>query len=159
MAIPNIMGWASPVTSMRLSGAVCSGLGRAHIFMSQKHYQTQFKGVLGVGAWPGTLNVDLPEECLDDYRILRVIAGLDEGEVSDWPEPHRIEGFERDGKSFGGATAFRGRISREGGAQEDCAVLIPDLTRHTSTAEVISGTFLREGLPCENGELVHIELI
>ena len=30
--------------------------------MSQKHYQSQFKVVLGVGAWPGTLNVDVSRE-------------------------------------------------------------------------------------------------
>ncbi len=149
---------ASPAEVVRLSGVVSSGLGRAHVFMSQKHYQTQFKRVLGVGAWPGTLNVDLPEECLEEYGSLRVSAGLDEGEAPTEPEPLRIDGFERDGRSFGGATAFVARISRDEGSWVDCAVLIPDLTRHTQTAEVISGTFLREGLPCEDGDVVQIEL-
>jgi len=143
---------------MRLSGLVSSGLGRAHVFMSQEHYQRQFKEVLGVGAWPGTLNVDLPETCLGDFEKLRIIAGLVEGELPDGPEKHRIDGFERDGRAFGGATAFRATICRDGGQWYDCALLIPDLTRHTSTAEIISGTFLREGLPCEDGDLAHIEL-
>ncbi len=143
---------------MRLRGVVSSGLGRAHVFMSQQHYQAQFKLVLGVGAWPGTLNVDLPDECLADYGSLRVSAGLDEGEAAAGTAPLRIGGFERDGRSFGGATAFVARIRRDGGAWVECAVLIPDLTRHTQTAEVISGTFLREGLPCEDGDVVQIEL-
>ena len=39
---------------MQLSGTVTSGLGRAHVFMAQSHYQEQFKTVLGSGAWPGT---------------------------------------------------------------------------------------------------------
>ena len=40
-----------------------------------------------------------------------------------------------------------------------CAILIPDLTRHTRTAEVISSSFLREALPCEDGDEVTIRLI
>jgi len=143
---------------VRIIGEVSSGLGRAHVFMSQKHYQSQFKVVLGVGAWPGTLNVDVGGESLDEFSHLRVLAGLDEGAAMESVQPLRIEGFERDGRSFGGATAFRGRIRMGEGEWEECAILIPDLTRHTSTAEVISGAFLRESLPCSDGDLVEIEL-
>ena len=32
---------------MELSGTVSSGLGRAHVFMAQPHYQDQFRTVLG----------------------------------------------------------------------------------------------------------------
>ncbi|MFL2967398.1 MAG: DUF120 domain-containing protein [Candidatus Thalassarchaeaceae archaeon] len=143
---------------MRIIGNVSSGLGRAHVFMSQRHYQSQFKAVLGVGAWPGTLNVDLGTGSMDDFSHLRVLAGLEEGTAEESVQPLRIEGFERDGRSFGGATAFRGRIRKDEGDWEDCAILIPDLTRHTSTAEVISGAFLRESLPCSDGDSVEIEL-
>ena len=143
---------------VRISGTVSSGLGRAQVFMSQNHYQSQFKRVLGVGAWPGTLNVEVDGVSADFFRQLRIIAGLESGDSVESTEPHRIDGFERDGKSFGGATAFCARISREDGAWEECAVLIPDLTRHTSTAEIISGSFLREALPCSDGDLVRIEL-
>ncbi|MDP6148040.1 MAG: DUF120 domain-containing protein, partial [Candidatus Thalassarchaeaceae archaeon] len=79
---------------MNFSGAVSSGLGRAHVFMAQTHYQEQFKSILGSGAWPGTLNVDLDQEDLVKYQNLRVIAGLDEGEVVSGPEGIRIAGFE-----------------------------------------------------------------
>ena len=126
--------------------------------MSQKHYQSQFKVVLGVGAWPGTLNVDVGGSSLGAFSHLRILAGLEEGNASESVQPLRIEGFERDGRSFGGATAFRGRIKMGEGDWEECAILIPDLTRHTSTAEVISGAFLRESLPCSDGDLVEIEL-
>ena len=93
-----------------------------------------------------------------DFSQLRVISGLDEGEITESAVPRRIEGFERDGESFGGATAFCGRIRVSDGDWEDCAILIPDLTRHTSTAEVISGAFLRESLPCSDGDIVEIDL-
>ena len=142
---------------MNFSGAVSSGLGRAHVFMAQTHYQEQFKSILGSGAWPGTLNVDLDQEDLLKYQNLRVIAGLDEGEVVNGPEGIRIAGFERDGKSFGGATAFTSEISINQENWISCAVLIPDLTRHTKTAEIISSSFLREILPCMVGERVWLK--
>ena len=144
---------------MHLSGVVSSGLGRAHVFMSQTHYQHQFKDILGSGAWPGTLNVDLYGDNLSNYRGLRVLAGLEEGEGIEGAVPIRIQGFERSGRSFGGATAFKAELSRGGDDWVPCAILIPDLTRHTRTAEVISSSFLREALPCEDGDEVTIRLI
>ena len=93
---------------MRVYGKVSSGLGRAHVFMFQKHYQSQFKAVLGVGAWPGTLNVDVGDGSMDSFLQLRVVAGLEEGVPADSIEAHRLEGFERDGKSFGGYAVWEG---------------------------------------------------
>ena len=61
---------------MELRGEVSSGLGRAHIFMAQSHYQEQFKQVLGVTAWPGTLNIQLKGESLAHYIALRKVAGV-----------------------------------------------------------------------------------
>ena len=143
---------------MELSGTVTSGLGRAHVFMAQSHYQEQFKTVLGSGAWPGTLNVDILEDEINTYQKLRVIAGLEQGENSSETESIRIAGFEREGRSFGGATAFLASISSDGEHWINCAILIPDLTRHTETAEVISSSFLRERLPCSDGDLVTLRL-
>jgi len=143
---------------MELSGTVTSGLGRAHVFMAQNHYQEQFKTVLGSGAWPGTLNVDILEDEINTYQKLRVIAGLEQGENSSETESIRIAGFEREGRSFGGATAFPASISSDGEHWINCAILIPDLTRHTETAEVISSSFLRERLPCSDGDLVTLRL-
>jgi len=142
---------------MHLSGRVSSGLGRAHVFMAQPHYQEQFKQVLEVSAWPGTLNLDMDKSSLANYRNLRILSGLEEGKVSQHTEKFRIKGFERDGKSFGGATAFPAKISADGKYWIACAILIPDLTRHTETAEVISGSFLRESLPCKDGEELEIK--
>ena len=143
---------------MELSGTVTSGLGRAHVFMAQSHYQEQFKTVLGSGAWPGTLNVDILEDEINTYQKLRVIAGLEQGENSSETESIRIAGFEREGRSFGGATAFPASISSDGEHWINCAILIPDLTRHTETAEVISSSFLRERLPCSDGDMVTLRL-
>ena len=55
---------------MHLTGVVSSGLGRAHVFMAQAHYQDQFKTILGTGAWPGTLNIELFGDNLVEYLSL-----------------------------------------------------------------------------------------
>lgn len=143
---------------MHLSGKVSSGLGRAHVFMAQPHYQEQFKQVLDVSAWPGTLNLDMDESSLSDYKNLRILSGLEEGDILHHSNSFRIKGFERDGKSFGGATAFLAKISVDNENWIECAILIPDLTRHTETAEIISGSFLRESLPCKDGDKLKIKL-
>ncbi len=150
---------------MQLNGTVSSGLGRAHVFMSQPHYQEQFRTILGTTAWPGTLNITVEREHLIHYIALRNKAGIDtldadaesmqhanEVDVDEF-EALRVRGFLRDGVSFGGATAFQAKISN-GTLVLDCAILIPDLTRHVDVVEVISGPFLRERLGIEDGDTV-----
>ena len=142
--------------AMRLSGKVSSGLGRAHVFMAQRHYQDQFRPIISVTAWPGTLNVEVKGDMLKYYRKLRVSAGVEGGEASRFTAI-RIHGFERDGVSFGGATAFNATII-SGDEEEDCAILIPDLTRHEDVVEIISGKFLRESMHLVDGDIVEIQL-
>ena len=140
----------------RIQGKVASGLGRAQVFMSQPHYQDQFRDVLGATAWPGTLNIEVIGEDLETYTGLRAVAGLCDGDNIEGVEPHRINGFEREGRSFGGATAFLASISKDGSSWHECAILIPDLTRHTETAEIIASSFLRELLPVDDGDFVSL---
>ena len=102
--------------------------------------------------------MDLESESLDPYRKLRIASGLDEGTVVPGLGPIRIQGFEREGRSFGGATAFHASISIDSKSWTKCALLIPDLTRHTETAEIISNSFLRESMPCNDGDEVWIRI-
>jgi CTP-dependent riboflavin kinase len=141
---------------IKIQGKVASGLGRAQVFMSQPHYQEQFREVLGATAWPGTLNIEVMGENLEIYAGLRAVAGLCDGDTIEDVEPRRINGFEREGRSFGGATAFLASISRDGSSWHGCAILIPDLTRHTETAEIIASSFLRELLPADDGDFVSL---
>ena len=156
---------------MRLSGVVKSGLGRAHVFMAQTHYQEQFKLILGATAWPGTLNIGVEGKDLEFYVALRNLSGMDPGSIEDsiqaasekldvsHIESTRIHGFKREGRSFGGATAFHATIQSTSGDEYPCAILIPDLTRHVDVVEVIAVNFLREGLSIEDGEIVNLNLI
>jgi CTP-dependent riboflavin kinase len=152
---------------MRLTGTVSSGLGRAHIFMAQPHYQEQFKHLLGGTAWPGTLNLTIQGQDLVNYIALRKKSGIDTLDASDEDraaasildvsmyEAHRVRGFLRDGVSFGGATAFLALLE-SGDSTVECALLIPDLTRHTDVVEVIACAFLREKLSLEDDHIIQV---
>lgn len=157
-------------SDMRLTGTVSSGLGRAHIFMAQDHYQEQFKLIIGDVAWPGTLNVQVSGEDLVAYVALRNLSGVDTLDIGEGIkikaadidlsniDSHRIRGFLREGRSFGGATAFDGNIQVGEQASLPCAVLIPDLTRHVDVVEVIATDFLRDALNLTDGDVVSLNL-
>ena len=156
---------------MRLSGTVTSGLGRAAIFMSQSHYQDQFRKIIGATAWPGTLNVHVENNDLSNYIALRQKAGIDTLDLDSTLmeavskidtssiESFRIRGFLREGRSFGGATAFKAEIGTAESETIACAILIPDLTRHVEVIEVIADVFLRESLDLEDGSIVNLRLL
>ena len=154
---------------MELTGTVSSGLGRAHVFMAQPHYQEQFRALLGKTAWPGTLNVTVSGSDLISYIALRKKSGIDtldassgdrlaakSIDVSDF-EANRIRGFLRDGVSFGGATAYKAEFKTDEGIIP-CALLIPDLTRHIDVVEIIAGACLRERFNLEDGAIVCVDL-
>ena len=156
---------------MDMRGRVSSGLGRAHVFMAQSHYQDQFKLVIGATAWPGTLNLEVSGESFVKYLALREFAGVETANISDELESaakeidtssitsYRINGFEREGRSFGGATAFLATINHVEGSGDmaiKCAILIPDLTRHTDVVEVIASAFLREAFDLLDGDELFI---
>ena len=157
-------------TLMRLTGTVSSGLGRAHVFMAQDHYQVQFKLILGDVAWPGTLNVQVNGDDLVAYVALRHLSGVDTLDIDEeikvrtteidisGIEMSRIRGFLREGRSFGGATAFDATIEVEGKGALPCAILIPDLTRHVDVVEVIAIDFLRDTLNVSDGDVVSLNL-
>ena len=60
---------------MHLSGKVSSGLGRAHVFMAQPHYQEQFKQVLDVQMEDQSLTLDTNRTYIY-YIFISLIAGL-----------------------------------------------------------------------------------
>ena len=152
---------------MELTGVVSSGLGRAQVFMAQDHYQSQFKKILGREVWPGTLNVQVDGEHLSKYVALRNCSGVDTLDIDpeikanseniDVSGIHalRIRGFLREGRSFGGATGFHATLRKSGSSESiDCAILIPDLTRHVDVVEVISVNYLRDALDLKDGDQV-----
>ena len=56
---------------MKINGEVTSGLGKAAFFLSQDFYTSEFKKNLGFVPYPGTLNVVVSEEYLDEINEIK----------------------------------------------------------------------------------------
>ena len=56
---------------MKIDGEVTTGLGKAAFFLSQEFYTKEFKKNLGFIPYPGTLNVIVSEEYLDEISEIK----------------------------------------------------------------------------------------
>ena len=56
---------------MKIDGEVTTGLGKAAFFLSQEFYTKEFKRNLGFIPYPGTLNVIVSEEFLDEINEIK----------------------------------------------------------------------------------------
>jgi riboflavin kinase len=124
---------------MTLQGLVVSGLGEGRYYISQPEYRRQFKDKVSFVPFPGTLNVRLSGGDLSKVRVLRDSEGIE------------IEGFQRDGRTFGSGKVFRATIN-----DVNCAVIIPLRTHYSDIVEVISKERLRESLGLKDGDRVEL---
>ena len=56
---------------MKIDGEVVTGLGKAAYFLSEEVYTNEFKKNLGFVPYPGTLNVIVSEEYLDEINEIK----------------------------------------------------------------------------------------
>jgi len=125
-----------------LTGSVISGLGEGRYYMSLPPYREQFRNVLGKDPFPGTLNLRLSSASRD---VKRKVDGLT------WT---RIQGFVRDGRTFGEARTLPCRIR-----DIPCAIVVPGRTHYPDDViEVISPVELRAVLDLSDGDLVTVEV-
>jgi len=121
-----------------IDGTVVKGLGEGAFFMSMEHYKKEIKNKLGFDAYPGTLNIRINK---DQLKILN--------------NPMKIDGFENEGKKFGGASCYKAKIKNVVGS-----IIIPDINKHKEDIiEFISNKHIKSELNVKNGDKVTIELI
>ncbi len=125
-----------------LTGSVISGLGEGRYYMSLPPYREQFRRILGKVPFPGTLNLRLSSASRDVKRKVDSLT---------WT---RIEGFVRDGRTFGEARALPCRIG-----DLPCAIVVPGRSHYPDDViEVISPVELRTALVLSDGDLVTVEV-
>lgn len=118
-----------------LAGTVETGLGEGRYYLSRPGYDDQFTAMLGWKPYPGTLNVALSGAEANKLRILK-------------RDPvHVVEGFEAEGRTFGGVLCSPARIG-----DQPCAVVLPNRSHYSQTLEVIAPVCLRDALPCNDGD-------
>ena len=92
-----------PKEELAFVGKVFQGLGEGAYYIGLEGYRTQFAKALSFDPYPGTLNVKLESAIqIEQKRELRGFDGL------------RIEGFQRDGRTYGGARCYRAKGGEEG---------------------------------------------
>ncbi len=123
---------------MKITGEVTTGLGKAAYFLSQEFYSREFKKNLGFVPFPGTLNVIVNEEYLDEINEIKV-------NCKNLIKPD--EGF--------GAVKYIEAILND---KIKGAIVFPAKTTHEENyLEFISQNKLRDELNLNDGDIVSLE--
>lgn len=131
--------------SIDFTGKVFQGLGEGAYYIGLEGYRTQFKKALGFDPYPGTLNLKLESAIqIERKKELRGFEGL------------RIDGFQKNDRTYGGARCYRATVGRAG---LPSAVLVIDRTHYDdSVLEIIAPKFLRGSLDLKNGDLLELSV-
>lgn len=126
------------------TGKVFKGLGEGAYYIGLEGYKTQFAKALGFKPYPGTLNLRLESPTdVERKKELRGFDGL------------RIEGFQRDGRTYGGARCYRATL----GKGLPGAVLVIDRTHYDdSVMEIIAPDYLRDALGLKDGDKLQVRV-
>ena len=123
---------------MKIEGEVTTGLGKAAFFLSQEFYTREFEKNLGFVPFPGTLNIVVSDDHLDEINKIK-----DACENLIKPD----EGF--------GAVKFIEAVLND---NVDGAIVFPAKTTHEENyLEFISENRLRDELNLEDGDVVSLE--
>jgi len=129
---------------VEMRGTVRSGLGEGRYYLSRPGYVTQFQRLLGWTPYPGTLNLELAPAEANKLRFLR-------------RHPvHTVEGFQAEGRTFGGVACHPATVALPGGAPHACATILPHRSHYTTTLELVAPVGLRDTLPCADGQALEV---
>jgi riboflavin kinase, archaea type len=131
---------------MRFVGKVFKGLGEGAYYIGLEAYKSQLAKALGFDPYPGTLNLKLEGAIqTEQKRQLRGFDGL------------RIEGFQREGRTYGGARCYRATV---GAGRLPASVLVIDRTHYDdSVLEIIAPQFLRGALGLKDADQLEVNVI
>ncbi|VVB68020.1 Riboflavin kinase [uncultured archaeon] len=118
-------------------GKVTAGLGEGQYYISREGYRIQFLQSLGFVPFPGTLNIKLDEPFVP----------------LSW-QAIKIEGFQDEGRTFGGCKCYKIRVRGI-----EAAIVRPERSSYPENlVEVIAPVSLREALGLVNGDEVKATL-
>lgn len=123
---------------MKVNGEVTTGLGKAAYFLSQDFYVENFIKNCGFKPFPGTLNVIVPDEYLNQINKVK----------------DTCENIIEPDEGFGAVKYIRAILNDE----IEGAIVFPAKTEHTENyLEFIAEEKLRDKLNLKDGDLVSIE--
>ena len=123
---------------MKLNGEVTTGLGKAAFFLSQDFYLDKFIKICGFKPYPGTLNVIVHEDYLNQIN-----------EIKD-----KCENIIHPNKDFGAVKYIKATLNDT----INGAIIFPAKTEHSiNYLEFIAPIKLRDELNLKDGDIVSIE--
>jgi riboflavin kinase len=122
-----------------IAGSIQTGLGEGAYYLNQEPYIRQFEQMLGFRPYPGTLNLEIGGAEASKMRILKAA------------DPISIDGFEADGRTFGGVDCWRAHVDGY-----DCAAILPRRTHHRRTLELIAPDRMRDKFGFQDGQTITV---
>ena len=123
---------------MKIEGEVTTGLGKAAFFLSQEFYTKKFKENLGFVPFPGTLNVVVSDDYLDEINEIK----------------NSCENLIKPDEGFG-AVKFIEAVLNDA---INGAIVFPAKTTHEENyLEFIAENKLRDELNLKDGDIVSLE--
>ena len=123
---------------MKIDGEVTTGLGKAAYFLSQDFYTREFEKNLGFVPYPGTLNVIVSDEHLDEIN-----------EIKD-----QCQNLIKPDTEFGAVKYIEAILNDK----VEGAIVFPAKTTHDETyLEFIAENKLRDELDLKDGDIVSLE--
>jgi len=123
---------------MKIDGEVTTGLGKAAYFLSQEFYTKEFKSNLGFIPYPGTLNVIVSEEYLEEINGIK----------------NSCQNLIKPDEGFGAVKYIKAKLNDD----IHGAIVFPAKTTHEENyLEFISKNKLREELSLKDGDIVSLE--
>ena len=123
---------------MKIEGEVTTGLGKAAFFLSQEFYTREFEKNLGFVPFPGTLNVVVSDDHLDEINKIK----------------DACENLIKPDEGFGAVKYIEAILNDE----VNGAIVFPAKTTHEENyLEFISENRLRDELNLEDGDVVSLE--
>ena len=123
---------------MKIEGEVTTGLGKAAFFLSQEFYTREFEKNLGFVPFPGTLNVVVSDDHLDEINEIK----------------NSCENLIKPDEGFGAVKYIEAILNDE----VNGAIVFPAKTTHEENyLEFIAENRLRDELNLEDGDVVSLE--
>ena len=123
---------------MKINGEVTTGLGKAAYFLSQEFYTKEFKKNLGFVPFPGTLNIIVSDDYLDEINRIK----------------NTCENLIKPDEGFGAVKYIEATLNDK----IKGAIVFPAKTTHEENyLEFISENKLRDELMLNDGDIVSLE--
>ncbi len=133
----------APKNDLLINGVVFTGLSEGSYYISLDGYRKQFISKLGFDPFPGTLNLRVNREDLNDRKKLET-----------YPYVY-IEGFANEKRTYGPAKCFRALVNDE----TKSAIVLPIRAHYgEDVIELIAPISLRKQYKLVNGDKVRVRI-